>query len=134
MTTHERDQTAPLRHWAVPGVAVVAGLGYLVAGIVGDRTGFGHFGLGLMLVVAVAFVLVSRHSEYVDGIRSGRDERIAGHDRDASLAAGMVVLLASLVMFMVEIARGEDGSPYYQLAALGGVTYVVTLGVLRATR
>jgi hypothetical protein len=134
MTMREHSRSATSRRWAVPLTAVVAGLGYLVAGLVGDRPGFGVFGLVLMLVVAAAFVLVSKRSEYVDGLRSGRDERIAGHDRDASLAAGMVVLLASLVMFMVEIARGEDGSPYYQLAALGGVTYVATLGVLRFTR
>jgi hypothetical protein len=134
MSTPEHTRSATSRRWAVPATASVAGVGYLVAGLVGDRPGFGLFGLGLMLVVAAGFVLVSRRSEYVDGLRSGRDERIAGHDRDASLAAGMVVLVASLVMFMVQIARGEDGSPYYQLAALGGVTYLATLGVLRFTR
>lgn len=134
MTTHEHTRPATLRRWSVPATAVVAGIGYLVAGLAGDRPGFGAFGLGLMLVVAAGFLLASRRSEYVEGLRSGRDERIAGHDRDASLAAGLVVLLACLVMFMVEIARGEDGSPYYQLAALGGVAYLATLGVLRFTR
>ncbi len=129
------DRHAPaVRRWAAPTVAVVAGVGYLVAGLVGDQTTFGVVGLAIMLVAALGFVLAGRRSEYVDGLLSGRDERIAGHDRDASLAAGMAVLLASLVMFMVEIAQGHDGSPYYQLAALGGVTYVVALGVLRLTR
>lgn len=58
----------------------------------------------------------------VPAVRSASDrtdERINEIDRSASLTAGMVVLLAALVMFMVEIARGEDGSPYYQLLALG---------------
>ena len=34
----------------------------------------------------------------------------------------MTVLFAVLAMFMVEIAQGKDGSPYYQLGALSGVT------------
>jgi hypothetical protein len=37
-------------------------------------------------------------------------------------------------MFVVEIARGQDGSPYYQLGAVGGGAYVVALIALRLTR
>jgi hypothetical protein len=46
----------------------------------------------------------------------------------------MVVLLTVLVMFVVEIARGEDGSPYSELGALGGLTYVVSMVWLRYRR
>ena len=55
-------------------------------------------------------------------------------DRSASLAAGMAVLFAVLAMFVVEIAQGKDGSPYYQLGALGGATYLVALVWLRFRR
>jgi hypothetical protein len=48
--------------------------------------------------------------------------------------AGTSVLAAALAMFVVEIARGQDGSPYYQLAAIGGVTYVIALVVFRFRR
>jgi hypothetical protein len=46
----------------------------------------------------------------------------------------MAILLAVLVMFMVEFARGNSGSPYYQLGALGGVAYLVSLVWLRLRR
>ena len=134
MSTREHNPTRRTRRWAIPGVALAAGVGYLVAGVLGDNLAFGVFGLALMVVVAGAVLLAGRRSEYVEGLVSGRDERINSHDRDASLVAGMTVLLATLVMFMVEIARGDDGSPYYQLGALGGATYVVTLVGLRLTR
>lgn len=133
MSTH--DKATPLMtRWAVPGVAVLIGLAYLVAGVVGDDLGFGVFGLLLMLGVGLAFVIASRWSETAAGLRDRSDERINQIDRSASLVAGMTVLLAVLVMFVVEIARGDDGSPYYLLGALGGAAYVVALVWLRFRR
>jgi UDP-N-acetylmuramyl pentapeptide phosphotransferase/UDP-N-acetylglucosamine-1-phosphate transferase len=115
-------------------VAVLIGVGYLVAGLAGDRPGFGLFGLGLMLAVAVVFVVSTRWSETVDGLATRRDERINHLDQQATLAAGGVLIVAVIVMFMVEIARGESGSPYYQLGALAGLAYVVSLVWLRIRR
>jgi hypothetical protein len=133
MSTH--DKPAPLTtRWAVPVVAVLAGLAYLVAGIVGDDVSFGVVGLALMLGVGAVFVVASRWSETAAGVRDRTDERINQIDRSASLTAGMTVLLAVVAMFVVEIAKGQDGSPYHQLGALGGVTYLVALVWLRFRR
>ena len=88
---------------------VVIGVAYLVAGLAGDRPWFGVFGLLLMLAVSGAFLLAARRSETVAGLVDRRDERINAIDRDASLVAGMAVLLAVLVMFVVEIAQGRTG-------------------------
>ena len=133
MSTH--DKATPLTtRWAVPGVAVIAGLAYLVAGVLGDDLSFGVVGLAVMLAVGVVFVVAARWSETAAGLRDRTDERINAIDRSASLTAGMTVLLVVLVMFVVEIARGEDGSPYSQLGAVGGVTYVVSLVWLRFRR
>ena len=120
--------------WAVPATAAVIGLGYLAAGIAGGNTGFGAFGLVLMLAVGAAFLLLGTRSETFRGLADRRDERINAIDRDATLFAGAVLLLAVIVMFMVEVARGDDGSPYYQLGALGGVSYVAALIWLRFRR
>jgi len=79
-------------------------------------------------------MLAARRSETAAGLRDRTDERINAIDRSASLVAGMTVLLAVLVMFVVEVARGEDGSPYSQLGALGGVTYLASLTWLRHRR
>lgn len=134
MSNADTSPHRSLTGWAVPLTAAVIGLGYLVAGIVGGDLGFGIFGLALMIVVAGVFLLASRHSETVAGLRDRRDERINQLDATASQVAGAAVLAAVLVMFVVEVARGHSGSPYYQLGALGGVSYVVALVYLRFRR
>jgi hypothetical protein len=118
----------------VPAISVLIGLAYLGGGVLGDNLEFGLIGLAVMVVLALVLLGLGRWSETVSGLLDRRDERINALDRDASLFAGMAVLLADLVMFVVEIARGEDGSPYYQLAAVGGGVYVLALVVLRLTR
>lgn len=133
MSTREQATSATTR-LVVPGVALLAGLAYLAAGLLGDDLGFGLLGLALMLGVAAVFVTTTRSSETAAGLRDRTDERINDIDRSASLFAGMTVLMTVLVMFVVEVAQGEDGSPYYQLGAVGGVTYLVALVWLRYRR
>jgi hypothetical protein len=139
MSTHDtaaNQQSQPHRttRWSVPALALVIGIAYLVAGITGGNPGFGVFGLLLMCAVGGAFVLFARRSETVAGLMDRRDERINAIDAAASLVAGMAVLVAVLVMFMVEIAQGKDGMPYAALGALGGGAYIVALVVLRLRR
>lgn len=129
-----RESSVPLVRWAVPAVAVLMGVVYLVAGLVGDNLAFGVFGLVLMLAIGGAFLVATRFSETAAGLREQTDERINEIDRSATLAAGMSVLLAVLAMFVIELARGGDGSPYYQLGGLGGLVYVVSLLWLRRHR
>jgi len=132
MTTHEPSaRTRSRQRWAVPLVAVTIGLAYLVAGWVGDDVTFGVVGLVIMVATAAIFLLVSRFSETVAGLLDRRDERINRIDREATVVAGMSVIAAVLVGFVVEIARGEDGSPYSMLGAIGGVAYIAALIVLR---
>jgi len=121
--------------WLTPAVALVIGLAYLVAGWLGDDLAFGVFGLLLMVATGLAFVVLGRYSETVRGLLDRRDERINAIDMQASLVAGMAVLAAVLVGFVVEIAQGQDGAPYAMLGAIGGVSYVlVALGFLRVRR
>ena len=137
MLTDERSGgSRPSRavRWAVPGVAAAIGVGYLGAGLAGGRPGFGLGGLVVMLVVGAAFVLATRVSETAAGLADRTDERINALDRDASLFAGMVLMAAVLAMFMVEVARGHDGSPFDQLGALAGVSYIAALAWLRVRR
>ena len=125
MSTHEG--TVRNRRWVTPVTALVIGLGYLLAGVLGDNLEFGLFGLGLMVVVGGAFWLVGTRSETVAGLLDRRDERINAIDASASLFAGMTVLAVVLGAFMVEIARGQDGMPYSALGAVGGAAYVAAL-------
>jgi hypothetical protein len=120
--------------WLTPAVALVIGLAYLVAGWLGDDLAFGVFGLLLMVATGLAFVVLGRYSETVRGLLDRRDERINAIDMQASLVAGMAVLAAVLVGFVVKIAQGQDGAPYAMLGAIGGVSYVLALGFLRVRR
>jgi hypothetical protein len=117
--------------WAVPATSVVLGLGYLVAGIVGGQTGFGIFGLCLMVGIAVVLILVRGHSETVQGLLDKRDERINQIDLEATAAAGGVTILAIIIAVFVQIARGADVMPYAWLGALAGIAYIVALVIKR---
>lgn len=110
--------------WVLPGTAALIGLAYLAAGIAGGEVIFGVGGLVLMLTVAIGLLVASRWSETVGGLLDREDERINQLDASATLFAGAALILAVLVMFIVEIAQGKDGSPYYQLGALAGVAYL----------
>ncbi len=135
MTTPETRRAQGNRvRWTVPAVAFLAGVGYLVAGLVGGDPGFAWFGFGLMVVVGAAFVVLARFSETVAGLRDRSDERINQIDASATAFAGSCVLLVVIVMFLVELARGQDGAPYSALGAFGGVAYVAALVWLRFRR
>ena len=41
------------------------------------------------------------------------------------------MITAIIVAFVVEVARGHDGSPYAWLGAIGGLAYLVAIVVLR---
>jgi hypothetical protein len=41
------------------------------------------------------------------------------------------VLLAAIGGWLYEIANGDDGSPYGQLTAIGGIAYIVGVVVAR---
>ena len=132
MSSH--DTKAHLQRWYVPTVATLIGVAYLIAGILGDDLRFGVTGLVLMLATAGTMVLVGRRSETVKGLLDRQDERIRGIDHDASMFAGMVLVVAVIAGFVIEIARGQDGQPYAVLGAIAGVSYIAALVVLRLRR
>ncbi|MGI8714603.1 MAG: hypothetical protein ACR2NR_15790 [Solirubrobacteraceae bacterium] len=74
-------------------------------------------------------------SETICGLRGdGGDERFDAIGRDATGFAGGIVILAVVVAFVVQIARGHNGDPYTWLASLIGVSYIGAILVLRARR
>ena len=129
-----RESTRTLTYWTIPLTAVAIGIAYLVAGLAGDDPEFGVIGLLVMLAAGAVFLVAARWSETARGLMDRRDERISAIDRSATLFAGGCLLAAVLVMFVVEIARGDDGQPYSALGAIAGVAYVVSLVWLRFRR
>ncbi len=132
MSTHDTTKPRPSRYrWATIALGVSMGLAYLIAGWLGDNMAFGLFGLALMLLSTVTFLVLSRFSETAAGLLDRRDERINRIDGQATAIAGLSVISAVIVGFVVDIAKGGDGSPYAALGAIGGLAYLAAIVYLR---
>jgi hypothetical protein len=117
--------------WFLPLFAVFLGVVMLAAQwIGGDPTG-GLVSLAI-LVAFGALILVGGRSETIRGLRGdGRDERFRQIDIHATAIAGIAVITAIIVGFVVDVARGNDGAPYAWLGAIGGLAYLAAVVVLR---
>src|SRR5689334_23829880 len=117
--------------WFLPLFAVGLGLVILVAQWIGGNPVGGLESLGIMTAFGAAILLGGR-SETIRGLRGdGRDERFREIDIHATAIAGITVITAIIVGFVVEMARGHSGAPYTWLGAVGGLTYIVAVTVLR---
>ncbi len=118
--------------WAMPAIAVLVGGIGLAAAAIGSEPLLGLGFLAIMCIYA-AVLAFGRRSQTVRTLAgTPDDERLDQLDARAQLFSGHVVLLAVLAAFVVEIARGQDGSPYHQLAFAGGLSYVAALLWLRS--
>jgi hypothetical protein len=120
-----------LVRWATPTVGLLIGVAYLLAGWASGNPGLGFQMFAIMAVFTAAVVLAATRSETVRGLLDRRDERITGIDVKATAVTGTVLVTAIIAAFVIEIARGQDGMPYAWLGALGGVSYVAAVIVLR---
>ena len=117
--------------WWMPAFSVSLGLIMLAAFWIGDDPGGGLISLAIMTVLAAVF-LFGRRSETLQGLGGpGRDERWAMIDVHATALTGLVLVAVIIGAWLVEIAQGEDGSPYSALGAVGGLAYIVIVAVLR---
>jgi hypothetical protein len=53
-------------------------------------------------------------------------------DIHATAIAGLAVVSAIIVAFIVELARGQDGNPYGWLGAIAGIAYLAAIVVFRS--
>jgi hypothetical protein len=117
--------------WFLPLFSLATGLAMLAALSLGGRQGDGLFALGLMTAIGLVALLGGR-SDLIRGLRGdGKDEYWERLDLRATALAGGVVIAAVCALCLWEWAHGRDGSPYAAIGALGGVSYVLALGVLR---
>jgi hypothetical protein len=124
--------TKPSRlYWVTPATGVAIGLVYLIAFTIGGHPGNGLIGLGIMVAFSAAIALLGRRSETVRGILDHRDERLAGIDLRATAVTAVVMILAVLAGFTIEVARGHDGAPFALIGAVGGLAYLGAVGYFR---
>jgi len=130
MTNHADGPGLFRTRWFMPVFCLV--LGGLAAGALelGGAHSSAVFTLILFAVVAAVLALGGR-SETIRQVRGdGRDERWARIDLAATALTGLVLITVIIAASFYEWANGRDGSPYTQLGALAGVTYLVALAIL----
>ncbi len=120
--------------WFVPLFALALGFAVFAAQWIGGNPLSGLGSLGIMAGFAV-LLLLGGGSETIRGLRGdGRDERFREIDIHATAVAGLAVLGAMIVAFLIELARGHDGSPYAWLGAIGGLAYLLAVVTFRIRR
>jgi hypothetical protein len=113
--------------WFLPAFCLVLGFAVFVAQWIGGNPRSGLVSLAILAGFGV-LVLVGGRSETIRGLRGdGRDERFRTIDIHATALAGLAMITAVIVAFLVELARGHDGSPYGWLGAIGGITYIAAI-------
>ena len=113
--------------WWVPLLSVALGIVVFLAQWIGGDPSGGLVSLGIMTAFG-ALILLGGRSETIRGLRGdGRDERFRMIDIHATALAGLAVILAVIIAFIVELARGHDGNPYSWLGAIGGLTYIAAI-------
>jgi hypothetical protein len=117
--------------WFLPLFALALGGVVFGAQAIGGHPGSGLVSLGIMALAGAVFLFGGR-SETIRGLRGdGRDERFQRIDIHATAFAGIVVITAVIVGFIVELAHGHNGNPYSWLGALGGLAYICAIVAMR---
>jgi hypothetical protein len=97
----------------------------------GGNPGEGWISLGVLAAFGL-FILLAGRSETIRGLRGdGRDERFAQIDLHATAVSGLVLLVALVVAWLVQTARGHSGNPYGWLLAGGGLSYALAVAFFR---
>jgi hypothetical protein len=129
--TKNRSGRVTRSKWFLPAFSVGLGVVMLAVWWLGGSPGEGVVSLGVMVGFGL-LVLLGGRSETIRGLRGdGRDERFARMDLHATAITGLVLLVALIVAWLVEIARGRSGSPYGWLLALGGLAYLLAVAFFR---
>jgi hypothetical protein len=126
-----RDKPFWRSRWWMPLFSLALGAAIFAAFAIGGDAGQGALSFAVMAAVAALFYFGGR-SETLRGLGGpGRDERWAAIDLRASAVAGFVLITVVLGAWLWEVANGDDGSPYVQLAAVAGVAYIAAVAFLR---
>ena len=129
--TKGRSRAITRSKWFLPLFSVALGLVILTVSWLGGQLATGAISFGVLAVFGLLVLLAGR-SETIRGLRGdGRDERFARIDLQATAVTGLVLLVALIVAWLVATARGQSGSPYDWLLAIGGLGYLLAVAWFR---
>jgi hypothetical protein len=100
----------------------------------------GDHGLAIALTVfyavagVVAYLWSGGKGDVAAIMRAGADERQRAIDRDATSFACIAMVFAALIGAVVQTARTADPFPYLLMCGVGGISYSVSLAVIRHRR
>ena len=126
-----RCQAMMRSKWFTPLFCLGLGVAVFVPSWLGGHLGDGVFSLAVLAGFGLFLLLVAGRSETVRGLTFGRDERFAQIDLRATAVAGLAVITALIVAWLVAVARGHTGSPYDWLMAIGGLAYIAAVAFFR---
>jgi hypothetical protein len=117
--------------WFLPLFCVALGAAAFAAQWIGGDARSGLISFAALAVFGL-LILFGGRSETVRGLRGdARDERFRTMDIHATVVVGVAVISTPIVVWLVELARGHDGSPYGQLMAVGGLAYLGAIVFMR---
>jgi len=129
--TRNRRQAITSSKWFLPLFSIGIGVVILLTSWLGGQLAVGLIALAVLTGFGL-FVLLAGRSETIRGLRGdGRDERFAQIDLTATAVTGLVLIVALVVAWLVQIAQGHSGSPYGWLMAVGGLAYLLAVAFLR---
>jgi Flp pilus assembly protein protease CpaA len=117
--------------WSMPLICLWLGLMVFLASWLGGQLGAGLVSLAIMAAFGLFLLLISSRSETVRGLTVRGDERFAQIDLKATAISGLVLIIALIVAWLVQLAEGHDGNPYTWLLAVGGITYLGAVALFR---
>ena len=117
--------------WFMPAFSFGLGLVMFAVSWLGGQLIVGVVSLAVLTAFGLLLTLLAGHSETIRGLTTRRDERFAQIDLFATAVAGLAVIGAVIVAFLVETARGRNPHPYDWLGAIGGVAYLLAVAFFR---
>ncbi len=117
--------------WSMPLFLLALGGLIFAAMAIGGNPDEGAMSFVVMAVAAAVFWFGGR-SETLRGLGGpGRDERWSMIDLRATAFTGGALLVVLSGAWLWELAQGEDGDPYNQIMAIGGLSYIAAVAFLR---
>ena len=127
-----RSQAICRSRWFTPAICLGLGIVMFAVSWLGGSLSGGVISLAILAGFGLVLLLLTNRSETLRGLTVGRDERFAQLDLQATAFAGVVLILAVIVAFIVEVARGHSGAPYTWLGAIAGLSYIGAVILFRA--